>query len=214
MKEKNLTIHFENASAMCLYNWEMSGQLSDGKYENSRPYDHWEWVCDIANMLVDGNKGIEGKNCNRGWSEFSKFKRKYNLNEWFSKYIKEWRNDGNDRNIWATRIIAYGKFGKIYPELTYEQLMKFNEIRILLEELQIFIEEGEKNPEVLFNKVTDFSKYTWREKYYESCKNYFTLDFVKKFVELDYDIKECRKDVKSMQDSINSVYVYVPEKLY
>ena len=57
--KKNTTIHFENASAMCLYFMEMEGQISDGKYENSRPYDHWKWVLDINNAVVDGTSGLE-----------------------------------------------------------------------------------------------------------------------------------------------------------
>ncbi len=205
---KNTTIHFENASAMYLYFMEMEGQLSDGKYENSRPYDHWKWLCDVKNAVVDGSKGLEEASYTRGYNNYGVYQKKYTLNEWFSKYIKEWRKDGNDENIWATRIIAFGKFGKIYPELTYEQLMSFNEIRCLLEDLQVWFEKGEKNPEVLFKKMTDFSKYTWREKYYNSCKDYLTLDFVKKFVEMNYDIKECKADCKSMYDSINTVWNY------
>jgi hypothetical protein len=116
--------------------------------------------------------------------------------------------------MWATRIIAYGKFGKIYPELTYEQMSKINGVEILLESLQMQIEQGEKNPEVLFNKVTDFNTCKWREDYYNRSKEYFTKEFVQKFVELNYDIKECKADVKSMEDTINSVYLYTPEKLY
>ena len=212
--EKNLTLHFENASAMCLYEWEMSGQISDGKYENSRPYDHWKWVGEVVNMLVDNNFGIEGYSYNRGMYQFGNYRKTYNLNEWFSKYIKGWRKDGIDKYMWATRIIAYGKFGKIYPELTYEQMSKINGVEILLESLQMQIEHGEKNPEVLFNKVTDFTECNWREKYYENCKEYFTKEFVEKFVNMNYDIKECKIDVKSMEKTINSVYGYVPEKLY
>ena len=206
MNNKNLILHFENASAMVIYEWEMSGQISDGKYENSRPYDHWNWVCEIANMMVDGTKGVEGNTWSRQSRYDGTFMKKYNLNEWFSKYIKGWRKDGKSDYMWATRIIAFGKFGKIYPEITFDQMMKFNEIQILLEDLQMKIEEGEKNPEVLFNKVTDFTTCQWRQKYYESCKDYFTLDFVKKFMELEYDIKECKADVKSMEDSINNKF--------
>ena len=214
MTEKHLTLHFENTSAMCLYNWEMEGQLSDGKYENSRPFDHWKWVCEVENMIVDGKKGIEGHSWNRGMYQFGKYRKKYNLNEWFSKYIKGWRKDGIDEYMWATRIIAYGKFGKIYPELTYEQMQNIHGVEILLESLQLAIENGEKNSEVLFNKVTDFSTCQWIEEYYNRSKDYFTKEFVKKFVELNYDIKECKVDVKSMEDTINSIYGYVPEKLY
>lgn len=198
----NLTIHFKNASTMCLYYMEMEGQISDGKYENSRPYDHWKWVCDVNNMIVDGKSGIEstiGSN-SRFWYAFSK---KYNLNEWFG-YISKWRKNNDSDYRWATRIIAYGKFGKIYPKLTYETLRSLYEIRILLEDLQVKYEMGEHDPEVLFNKITDFSTYTWRQKYYDACKEYFTPEFVKKFVELKYDVKEVKEDVKSMQISINT----------
>ena len=211
MNMKNLVLHFENASAMCLYEMEMSGQISDGKYENSRPYDHWEWVREISNMVVDGTYGIEGNNWHRGFAEHGQFRKKYNLNEWFSKYIKNWRKNGDTDTMWATRIIAYGKFGKIYPNLTFDQLKKFNYIEVILEDLQLKIENGETNPEVLFNKITDFSECAWREKYYESAKEFITLDFVKKFLELKYDIKECREDVKSMQNTINSVWNYKDE---
>lgn len=211
MNMKNLVLHFENTSAMCLYAMEMSGQISDGKYENSRPYYHWKWVSEISNMVVDGTYGIEGYNCNRGFAVFGQFRKKYNLNEWFSKYIKNWRKNGDTDTMWATRIIAYGKFGKIYPNLTFDQLKKLNYVEVILEDLQFKVERGETNPEVLFNKITDFSECTWREKYYESAKEFITLDFVKKFLELKYDIKECREDVKSMQNTINSVWNYKDE---
>ena len=208
---KDITIHFENASAMCLYCLEMEGQISDGKYENSRPYDHWEWVREISNMVVDGTYGIEGNNWHRGFAKYGQFHKKYNLNEWFSKYIKNWRKNGDTDTMWATRIIAYGKFGKIYPNLTFDQLKKFNYVEVILEDLQLKVERGETNPEVLFNKITDFSECAWREKYYESAKEFITLDFVKKFLELKYDIKECREDVKSMQNTINYVWNYKDE---
>ena len=197
----NLTIHFKNASAMCLYAMEMVGQISDGKYENSRPYNHWEWVNNVNNMIVDGKMGIEATDgCNsRFWDAKGK---RYNLNEWYG-YINKWRKKNDSDYTWATRIIAYGKFGKIYPELTYDNLRLMNEVQILLESLQIKIENGEKNPEVLFKELTDFSTCEWRKSYYEASKDYFTLDFIKKFVNLNYDIKEVKEDVKSMETSIN-----------
>lgn len=202
-----ITLHFKNTSAMCIYMWEMSGQISDGKYENSRPYDHWRWLWDVNNLVVDGTVGFEGNsiyrytNCDR-----TAFTKRYNLNEWFSRYIGQWRRKWNDENIWATRIIAYGKFGKIYPNLTYEELNDLGEVRIFLESLQILVERGETNPETLFNEITDFSKYGWCAGYYEKCKDVFTLNFVKEFVKLNYDIKECKADTKSMENTINTIY--------
>lgn len=202
-----ITLHFENTSAMCIYMWEMSGQISDGKYENSRPYDHWHWLWDVSNLVVDGTAGFEGNSIYRytNWNNTA-FTKRYNLNEWFSCYICQWRRKGNDENIWATRIIAYGKFGKIYPNLTYEELEDLGEVRLFLESLQVLVERGETNPETLFNKITDFSKYGWRAEYYEKCKDVITLNFVKEFVELNYDIKECKADTKSMENTLNTIY--------
>lgn len=199
---KNLIIHFKNASAMCLYCFEMEGQISDGKYENARPYNHWHWIGDVDNMIVDGKIGIESTSCNnaRWWDAGSK---KYNLNEWYT-YINKWRKKNDSDYIWATRIIAFGKFGRIYPELTYEIICSLGEVRVLLEDMQIRIEMGEHDPEVLFKKVTDFSTCAWRQKYYDACKEYFTPEFIEKFVEMKYDIKEVKEDVKSMEMSINT----------
>lgn len=198
---ENLTIHFKNASAMCLYSLEMEGQLSDGKYENARPYNHWYWIRDVETAIVDGTMGIgaDGHNSRFGFEYGAK---KYNLNEWFS-YINKWRKKNDSDYLWATRIIAFGKFGRIYSDLTWETLRSMNDINIFLESLQVMIEKGETNAEKLFNTLTDFNKYAWREKYFEHCKKFITLDFVKKFLELNYDVKEVKEDVKLMEMSIN-----------
>ncbi len=204
--ERNITIHFENAAAMVLYFMEMEGQLSDGKYENSRPSNHWMWTGDVKNVVIDGETGMEGDLCRRGYYAYGNFQRHYNLNEWFSKYIRNWRKDHDDDCIWATRIIAYGKFGHIYNNLSMADTVMLSYARYFLETLQIMIENGENNAEILFNKLTDFTQYAWRKDYYEKCKDYINLDFIKKFLEMNYDINECKADCRSMYESINTVY--------
>lgn len=206
MIDKNLIIHFENAAAMVIYLWEMEGQISDGKYENSRPYDHWKWINYVDNMVIDGKNGIENSSIFRFSHYDGSFYKKYTLNEWFSEYIKKWRKEKDTRYKFGTRIIAFGKFGHIYPEITYDIVSKFNYAEILLESIQSMIEDGTKDPEVIFKEITDFKANPWREKYYESCKEYITLDFLKKFIALEYDVKECKKDVLSMQKSINNKF--------
>ena len=88
--------------------------------------------------------------------------------------------------------------------MTWEKLLSLGEVRIFLEFLQGEIEKGETNPEKLFNTITDFRTYNWREKYYEQCNEFITLDFVKKYLALNYDLKEVKEDVKSMEMSINT----------
>jgi hypothetical protein len=37
------TITFQNNSQLALWNHEITGQMSDGMWENSRPHDHWKF---------------------------------------------------------------------------------------------------------------------------------------------------------------------------
>lgn len=205
---KDITIHFENASAMCLYCLEMEGQISDGKYENSRPYDHWRWVTRVTNMIVDGNKGLEGDGVySRGMQRGETFVKKYNLNEWFTEYIKRWRKKNDAENIWATRIIAYGKLGKIFPDMTYKQLINIGQIHILLDYLQGLIETRETNVDIIYDMLIKYISESFKDYLNEECLTLvLNKDFIEKFVNLKYDIKECKADCKSMYDSINTVY--------
>ena len=205
---KDITIHFENASAMCLYYLEMEGQISDGKYENSRPYDHWRWVTRVTDMIVDGNKGLEGDGVySRGMQRGETFVKKYNLNEWFTQYIKRWRKKNDAENIWATRIIAYGKLGKIFPGMTYKQLINIGQIHILLDYLQGLIEARETNVDIIYDMLVKYISESFKDYLNEECLALvLNKDFIEKFVNLKYDIKECKADCKSMYDSINTVY--------
>ena len=206
---KDITIHFENASAMCLYCLEMEGQITDGKYENSRPYDHWRWVTRVTDMIVDGNKGLEGDGVySRGMQRGETFVKKYNLNEWFTQYIKRWRKKNDAKNIWATRIIAYGKLGKIFPDMTYKRLINISQIHILLDYLQSrLIEMGETNVDIIYDMLIKYIRTSFKDYLNDECLTLvLNKDFIEKFVNLKYDIKECKADCKSMYDSFNTVY--------
>lgn len=49
---KPSTINFRNPVQAALFICELSGQISDGHWENTRPYQHWEVWCD-ANVNVN-----------------------------------------------------------------------------------------------------------------------------------------------------------------
>jgi len=57
-------LHFKDIYSYVLFNCEYSGQISDGKYENSRPYDHWKWVNDAV-CVIDGQEYYEGGRTHR-----------------------------------------------------------------------------------------------------------------------------------------------------
>lgn len=206
MSNPNLIIHVANNSVMCLYEWEMSGQISDGKYENSRPFDHWRWVNDVLDIVKDSKSGISSTD-NNTYRRFGYSSKMYNINEWttyingFRKGSEKYRNYG-----WATRVIAFGKFGKIYPDINYATLRSLSEIRVFLEDLQMMIENGNTDAEDLFKKLTDWTNKDWRKKYYESCKEYLTPEFIEKYLTLQYDVKELKVDLKLLSDAVNNKF--------
>lgn len=99
----NIILNFSNLRSAFLYKYELEGQISDGKYENARPYDHWKWISDVT-VQVDPNT-------QEGATRY--IRKTYNLNEWF-KYM----HDG--QNSWACRIMSFARFGLMFetkPEL-------------------------------------------------------------------------------------------------
>jgi len=48
----NRVIAFENVTQASIFENEIKGQLSDGYWENARPYDHWQTPCE-AEVIVD-----------------------------------------------------------------------------------------------------------------------------------------------------------------
>ena len=45
-------IRWENPQQKILWDMEMSGQVSDGQWENSYPYDHWERPCRAESLVA------------------------------------------------------------------------------------------------------------------------------------------------------------------
>lgn len=64
-------LHLKTKEAYVVFTEEIKGQISDGAWENSRPYDHWIFWSN-TNAIVDGNLGLEIK-------EGTPLKRNYNL---------------------------------------------------------------------------------------------------------------------------------------
>ena len=53
------TLHFRDIYSYLLFQCEYCGQISDGKYENSRPNNHYKWLWD-AEEVIDGKEYYEG----------------------------------------------------------------------------------------------------------------------------------------------------------
>lgn len=54
------TVGFENAVQAALYNHEMTGQMSDGQWENSGPHDHWRESSSAEGVVDKAKLGPQG----------------------------------------------------------------------------------------------------------------------------------------------------------
>ena len=54
--ETTKTISFTTKTALALWKAEICGQLSDGMWENTAPYDHWKFWCNLDPVLGTENK--------------------------------------------------------------------------------------------------------------------------------------------------------------
>lgn len=123
----NLVIAFRNMNQKVLYDKELSGQISDGNWENSRPFNHWEIMTD-AEIIVDPN--------NLG-PNFTP-KRKYNFND------PELFNDVKNRMLFHVR--AYNVLGKTLER----DILEWDEINTYLSDLKRYAKEEEER----YKKIT------------------------------------------------------------
>lgn len=74
MIKKQGTMGLSSITAVALWECEIQGQLSDGMWENTRPFDHWKFWCHTDAVLAFADRMIlmpEGVHC---------MKNSYNLN--------------------------------------------------------------------------------------------------------------------------------------
>lgn len=172
-------LYFNTLAAALLYKWELTGQISDGKYENSRPYDHWKWICDTK-VIVDPN----------GLNYAERFlQKKYTLQEW-SGYMKDGRND------WAWRCANYVRFGACF-ESTQENydLITANVSSCTVECLKEKYDSYEAC-KAHINSLADWAK---SENFFEI----FTEEVYNKYYSQEVSIKEFNKYHTLMKKTVN-----------
>jgi hypothetical protein len=55
---EDLKLDLRNRAQVVLFNEELSGQISDGVWENARPFNHWTWVPSAENVGVSEAPGF------------------------------------------------------------------------------------------------------------------------------------------------------------
>lgn len=86
MDNMKYKMHFENWEAAALFENGIKGQLSDGKWENARPSNHWEFWCLNTEIVVDGFAYTSGNPRMRNYNLLAK-----DLLE-ISDVVDEWKN--------------------------------------------------------------------------------------------------------------------------
>lgn len=178
-------IYFTTVSAAFIYDYELSGQISDGHWENSRPYDHWKWVS-YTEPLIGNTPGYTGL----------KHQKTYSCN-WLQSYVKKaFQNDTNYR--WAMRAFKYAKWGSIIPESEVSKWLDNYACEHIISNLP---EQEVDNETLAKNYETGYAK-----KFWDEAGSMFTDSLLKKYYSSKYSLKDFSNDLKSAQDSINKLY--------
>ncbi len=149
-----------------LFTNELSGQISDGQWENTRPHDHWENWCN-AEILVGDNVG----------RDFSTIKDNYNLN---SKDLLD---------VVGQRMINMIKVKKALPGLPDDVCESIGDYGI--EQLKKYASENASNNEYWQKKLEEVLMFATEEQ----LKAALAADSYN-MKDLQKDLKEMKKAMK------------------
>lgn len=194
LKWNDTLMHFKNGAALLMFECEMMGQISDGKYENSGPRGHYKWLQNVV-YCIDGNE----YHTNYG------HEKRYNLNEWV-RNVKSILATGEPKDNdydFTIRMYDYGKIAHVLGDKviydSYQNKKIYSLGRVAQEMGKICRNNG--TYEDLVKACTSVS---WKADYYHNVENIVTEDVFNKFVEYDYSFKEFKEDEKSMEATVNT----------
>lgn len=199
-------LHFYNISSLLMYALEMEGQISDGKYENASPQDHWEWI-KRAFFTVDGNEFYTGS------SRFRRANKKYNLNEWV-RTVKKMLNGSDYDHMWffAIRLFDYGRVGRCITNNELKDIIVLNNgsffSNIGVNDffgniVEAFGNALRKNAECTYEEMK--SSLTRSEQVaFNKLSQFDTEEFFERFKNTKYTFNEFKADYDSMYKTINT----------
>ena len=194
LKWNDTLMHFKNGAALFMFDAEMRGQISDGKYENSGPRGHYNWVTETV-YCIDGNE----YHTNYG------HEKRYNLNEWI-RNIKSILDTGEpkDNNYdFAIRMYDYGKAAHVLGDNMIYKLYQDKKLYSLRPVVEIMGDTYRAN-RGYEDFVKDCKETSWVVNNYHNVKNIVTEDIFNEFVEYNYSFKEFKEDEKSMEATVNT----------
>lgn len=167
-------VYFRNRNQVILYECELKGQISDGNWENSQPFHHWEKPCN-AEALVAKNEKELGLNfypsLNYGFSSPRLF------------------------DVVKYRMLFYVKIYNTFPNLsldnhhTYDLLCDYGNEEITWKNIIDSINSGNK----YYKEKSD-----WLEEKLDAKTDEKKEKVCKKIKEYNYDLITLKRDLRDM----------------
>lgn len=213
----NEKIVFANATQVLLFNEELSGQISDGHWENATPYDHYERPC-RAEVTWHENPDRQGINFTR--------KRKYNFaSASLLDAVGERMLDIVKASRWMKQyFFPENKFVHMFVEAAqgYDVDLQIAKALIAEDEITVFnrVDEASKACRALYElKLTDKTIELFAQNEYCRLQEQYrlwrdlhaagiNLAIIDEFYEVmaaeNYSMKELKKELKEMTRIFNS----------
>lgn len=174
-------IRFANHAQEVLMECELKGQISDGRWENSRPYNHWQAICNakITHAFdATNDHALVGKNFHPS--------RKYNF------------TDKDLLDCVANRMIGFVKFYTAFPNVSYVHHWDFE-----------FERSAHEITENVIRYMKGGAAYTTEKaKRIMYTVGATTIDelteAMQKVDQVEYTMKMLRKDLNEMKTIVNS----------
>ena len=181
-------IYFNSPAALLIYKMELEGQISDGYWENARPYDHWKWVSRTEPKLDDKKLGYTGPSHMKRYST-----------EWLRRYVKRAVKGEKFDYSWTIRAFNYAKFGSILNKTQLNKVLSDYAYRSMIEKLpQVPVTNAELD--------ADFADKQYVKGYWDKTKTFFTDDLLKKYYDSDYDFSQFEEDLKEAETAMNTQF--------
>ena len=207
--DDRICLHFSNISALLMYEFELEDEIVDGKYNNARPDDHWEWTKKTI-FTVDGNEFYTGS------SPYRIPGKKYNV-DGLVRTVKQMLNgQANDRDFTLESAIYLYNYGKMGKCLTMDELKKVIEVipwGTLYETLRIsnymsIIAETfgwvlRKNPDCTYEEMKNGLQRYQRDALAE-LPQFDNEEFFERFKNTEYTFSDFKADYDSMIKTVNT----------
>lgn len=168
-------------TAVALWVNEVSGQISDGMWENARPNNHWQFWCRLQVIVGDVNELKRTPGGSGTWC----LKNSYALTRLHQSKF----DDGT--YVLRDRMIATGRMAKCVPDVTDRNMLHASEyMPATFAEFRAAKQNG-----------------TWQYDFVAKYMENVTEDIAAEFYQATYTLKEMNRDLKLIMDVMHTVGV-------